>query len=355
MSRRLSPTPGGWGGQVALVGLGVTARLVALPSLIPLEPLDYLVSTPSTTATTLLAPLSPTESPSEEVSTTTFTVPSAPLDADQEITLLRSDGTTETLSMADYLFGVVAAEMPASFHIEALKAQAVAARTYALTRQQSGVHLQGVVCDDSTCCQAYVDRETLAEKWGENADFYTDKIRAAVAETDGLMIYYEDAPIEALFFAAAAGRTVDAADVWGNEVAYLVGVNSPEGTEVPNYYSQTTLSKSQVESTILAAYPTAQLGSDTSNWLQNPTYTPSGSVATLEVGGLTLTGSQLRTLFALRSATFSLHWEGSTLVFNVTGYGHGVGMSQYGANALASEGMDFLEILGWYYTGTTVE
>lgn len=346
MSRRIEFLGRNWVGRATVVGVMLTAVLVALPALLDLQPLWQAEEEPSATLTPLVS--------AEE--TEQYTAPDAPSDSGQTISLLRSDGTTETLTLEDYLFGVVSAEMPASFQLEALKAQAVAARTYTTTRQQDAVHPDGTLCDDSSCCQAYVDVADLAVQWGENFDFYCDKIQTAVAATDGLMIYYQGEPIEALFFAAAAGRTVDAVDVWGNQVDYLVGVNSPEGdSEVPNYYSQVTLTKTEVETLITQAYPEAELGSDTDSWLQNATHTQSGSVSTLEVGGLTLTGSEVRTLFSLRSATFSYHWEGNSLIFNVTGYGHGVGMSQYGANTLAAQGYDFLEILAWYYTGTTVE
>ncbi len=329
-------------GQIAAAGVALTVAVFALPTLLPLSPLEGAAG-----ETALLTPLTPAiiqEEPLEGGE-----------DSHEMVSLLREDGTVESLSMADYLFGVVAAEMPASFQMEALKAQAVAARTYTVSRQGGSSHPDGALCDDSSCCQAYVDQEDLAERWGENTAFYTDKIHTAVEETDGLLVLYQGEPIEALFFAAAAGRTVDAADVWGNEVAYLVGVNSPEGSEVPDYYSQVTLTRSEVQSTILSAYPSADLSGDCTGWLKNTTYTASGSVNTLEVGGISLSGSGVRSLFGLRSATFSFHWEGESLIFQVTGYGHGVGMSQYGANALAEEGKDFREILAWYYTGTTVE
>lgn len=342
MGRRTRATPSMLTGQIAAAGVALALAVFALPALIPLSPLEgeTAILTPLTAA-----PLQ--EDTSEEGLTGE--------DSQETVSLLRGDGTVETLSMADYLFGVVAAEMPASFQLEALKAQAVAARTYTVSRQAGSSHLDGALCDDSSCCQAYVDQADLEAQWGENTAFYTDKIRTAVEETDGLLVLYQGEPIEALFFAAAAGRTVDAADVWGNEVAYLVGVNSPEGSEVPDYYSQVTLTRSEVQSTILSAYPSADLSGDCTDWLKNTTYTASGSVNTLEVGGISLSGAGVRSLFGLRSATFSFHWEGESLIFQVTGYGHGVGMSQYGANALAEEGKDFREILAWYYTGTTVE
>ena len=219
------------------------------------------------------------------------------------VKLLQPDGTVEELTMVDYLFGVVAAEMPAAFEEEALKAQACAARTYTVVRQASAhaAHPQADVCTDSGCCQAYVERQAAETRWGISAGTYSAKISQAVADTDGLGILYQGAPIQAVFFSSAPGQTADAVAVWGSQVDYLKSVSSPEGDEVPNYRSQ------------------------------------------------------VRTLFSLRSAAFTVAWDGTSFIFSVTGYGHGVGMSQYGANAMAKEGSSFRDILTWYYTGAQVD
>ena len=258
--------------------------------------------------------------------------------------------------MADYLWGVVAAEMPASFELEALKAQACAARTYTVVRQNSGSdkHPGADICEDSTCCQAYIQRDAAEARWGLNAGEYSDKIQRAVEGTDGLGILYQGEPIQALFFSSAAGRTVDAVEVWGNSVDYLKSVDSPEGEEVPNYHSQVVLTAEEVRTAALAQYPGADLSGDPSGWFSQPVENSAGGVASVDLGGVTLTGSEVRTLFGLRSASFSVSWDGEAFTFDVTGYGHGVGMSQYGANAMAREGSDFEEILTWYYTGTEV-
>lgn len=166
-------------------------------------------------------------------------VQAASRDRGRAVRLQMDDGTIRELSMADYLWGVVAAEMPASFELEALKAQACAARTYTVVRQNSGSdkHPGADICEDSTCCQAYIEREAALARWGLNAQEYEEKISQAVEGTDGLGILYEGQPIQALFFSSAAGRTVDAVAVWGNSVDYLKSVDSPEGDEVPNYHS----------------------------------------------------------------------------------------------------------------------
>ena len=277
-------------------------------------------------------------------------------DKGRAVRLELEDGTVEELTMADYLWGVVAAEMPASFEEEALKAQACAARTYTVVCQNSGSqkHPGADICADSTCCQAYIEKSAAEARWGLNAGEYSDKIQRAVEGTDGLGILYDGAPIQALFFSSAAGRTVDAVEVWGNSVDYLKSVDSPEGEEVPNYRTQVTLSADQVKELTLAAYPGADLSGDPSGWFGQASRNQGGGVISIPLGGVTLTGSQVRSLFSLRSATFTVSWDGSAFTFDVTGYGHGVGMSQYGANAMAREGSGFEDILTWYYTGAQV-
>lgn len=277
-------------------------------------------------------------------------------DRGRAVRLLMPDGSVEELTMADYLWGVVAGEMPASFEEEALKAQACAARTYTVIQQNAATekHPGADICTDSTCCQAYVERAAAEARWGLNAQEYSDKITQAVAETDGLGILYEGQPIQALFFSSAAGKTVDAVAVWGSAVDYLVSVDSPEGDEVPNYRSQAVLTAEEVKDLTLSAYPGADLSGDPSGWFGEVRRDEGGTVTSLLLGGVTLTGSQARTLFSLRSAAFSVTFDGTNFTFDVTGYGHGVGMSQYGANAMAKEGKNFEDILTWYYTGTQV-
>ena len=277
-------------------------------------------------------------------------------DKNRMVKLLQGDGTVAELTMADYLFGVVAAEMPAAFEEEALKAQACAARTYTVTCQNSAStkHSGADLCADSTCCQAYIRREDAQARWGRDAGTYTEKIQRAVAGTDGLGVLYEGEPIQALFFSSAAGRTVDAVEVWGNAVDYLKSVDSPEGDEVPNYHTQEVLTADQVKELTLAAYPGADLSGDPAGWFGQASRNEGGGVISIPLGGVTLTGGQARALFSLRSACFTVSWDGEAFTFDVTGYGHGVGMSQYGANAMAREGSGFRDILTWYYTGAEV-
>ena len=258
--------------------------------------------------------------------------------------------------MADYLWSVVAAKMPAQFEPAALQAQACAARTYTVRAQQGeGKHGQGQLCDQSTCCQAFVERETAQARWGLNAGEYTEKIARAVADTDALGVCYGGQPIQALFFSSSPGKTVDAVQVWGNAVDYLKSVDSPEGEGVPQWQSEAAFSKQQARQLILQSFPQAQLGDDPAGWLTHVVRDEGGTVATARLGGVEVTGAQVRKLFSLRSAAFETAWDGEQLRFFVTGYGHGVGMSQYGANTMAQQGKSFRDILTWYYTGAQVQ
>lgn len=277
-------------------------------------------------------------------------------DEGETLRLLKSDGTVEEITMADYLWGVVAAEMPASFHLEALKAQAVAARTYCLYQRDAAgdKHPGADVCTDFSCCQAYLTRDQASAAWGVEAQRYGDKVSSAVAETDGLLCLYDEAPIDAVFFSSAAGKTSAAAAVWGSEIPYLSSVDSPEGEEVPGWRTVVTFSPAEFVQRFQAFDPGADFSGDPARWFGDLKTDASGLVTEVTVGGVKVTGSQLRSLFGLRSAHFTAAASGDTVTFWVTGYGHGVGLSQYGANALAGQGKNFQEILEWYYTGVTV-
>lgn len=286
----------------------------------------------------------------------TVVTPGQTADGRVQVRVALGDGEVLTLPLEKYLWRVVAAEMPASFEPEALKAQTVAARTYTLSKMERTVeaHPDADVCTDITCCQAYIDPADAAANWGENAQTYTDKIAAAVADTDGMAALFQGQPIQAVFFSSAAGRTVDAVEVWGNAVPYLTSVDSPEGDEVPNYHSTVTVPLDEFKSKLLAQYPQADLSGEPAGWFANLVPNSAGGVETVDIGGVTVGGGSLRTLFGLRSTSFTVSASADGVTFSVTGYGHGVGMSQYGANALAKEGKSYDEILKWYYTGIDV-
>lgn len=267
-------------------------------------------------------------------------------------------GKVEEMTMDAYLLGVLRAEMPASFEPEALKAQAVAARTYTLYRMEHGGsanHPDADACDDIACCKAYESAQDAADAWGADAKAYERKLAAAVLETDGEVIVYGGEPVLAVFFSSAAGHTQGAGDVWQTDLPYLQSVDSPEDASfVPNYYSTVRFSAEEFSALVRAAYPSARFSGDVSGYLSDITRNEAGFVATLCVGGVTLRGNDLRAVLGLRSPFFTVEVDGNALVFHVTGYGHGVGMSQYGANAMAKAGSSYEEILTHYFTGAQV-
>lgn len=267
-------------------------------------------------------------------------------------------GALEEMTMRDYLLGVLRAEMPASFELEALKAQAVAARTYTLYRMRAGEiarHPEADACDDITCCKAFETAETAAAAWGERAAEYEEKLARAVAETDGELLVYEGEPVLAVFFSSAAGHTQGAGEVWQSDLPYLQSVESPEDDSlVPNYYSLVSFSADEFRARLTAAYPDIDLSGSAEHFVTDITRNDAGFVSTLTVGGRVLRGNELRTALGLRSPAFTLSVSGDTLTFRVTGYGHGVGMSQYGANAMARGGSSYRDILTHYYTGAQI-
>ncbi len=270
-----------------------------------------------------------------------------------KLTLL-NDGREERISMFQYLSGVVAAEMPANFQTEALAAQAVAARTYALYKMLSTEKAHDAdVCGDYTCCAAYMDEESLREKWGDDFSENMQKITDAIRETDGLYLAYCGEPALAVFHSSSDGMTESCSQVWGQDLPYLQSVATPETSEdVPDFKETVLIAPEEFKRLFLEKYPQADFSGEPKGWITDIEYSDSGRVKSLSVGGVTVTGSEFRLMYSLRSANMEL--EASELGVSVTtsGYGHGVGMSQYGANVLASRGDSFQEILAAYYPGT---
>lgn len=247
------------------------------------------------------------------------------------------DGAVESMSLNEYVAGVVAAEMPASFEQEALKAQAVAARTNVMRKLAYGSkHGDADICGESTCCMGWKQPES-------------EVFQQAVEETDGLVVSYDGAIIDAVFFSSSWGNTEDAVEVWGSSVPYLTAVESPE-KEIRTESVTVPLTEF-----CLAVREYSSDADFSGDWLMDVVRTDSGAVKTAVFGGVELTGPQIRSLFGLKSACFDIELTASGVEFTTYGYGHGVGMSQYGANEMAKSGSDYIEILTWYYTGCTVE
>ncbi len=276
----------------------------------------------------------------------------APSPPAETIRLLTAAGTVEEVDVQRYLAGVVAAEMPADFPLEALKAQAVAARTYAIYCADGNKHGEADVCADPGCCQAYQDEAARHEKWGGDFERCEQRIRGAVDGTAGEVLLYEGRAVFAAFHASSAGATEDCGEVW-NPRPYLVSVSTPETAEtVPNFISSLRCAPLDFRDTLLSAFPDCDLSGEPEDWLGALTRDQSGRVSTVELGGVAIRGTQLRTLFSLRSTAFTLEYTDGWFVFTVAGHGHGVGMSQYGAKLMAETGSDYKSILAHYYPGT---
>ncbi len=278
---------------------------------------------------------------------------------DEQVTLTVWNGEeVQEMTVAEYLPGVVRGEMPASFELEALKAQAAAERTYIYYKITTGSkpgHPDAAVCMSPACCSAYTAADKAAEKWGDKAAEYEARIQQAVAETDGQVLLYDGEPILAAFHSSSDGVTANSGDVWVKNLPYLASVESPEnGDTVPNYYSVNTFSAEEFQQKFTAAHAEAKFGENPAEWVKDVTHNDSGRVETVTIGGVTVEGTEVRSIYSLRSASFTVEVSESEVTFRVTGYGHGVGMSQYGANELARQGKTWQEILHWYYTDVSI-
>jgi stage II sporulation protein D len=257
------------------------------------------------------------------------------------------------MTMAEYLPMALSGEMPASFHGEALKAQAVALRSYALycRENRKSAHPEADVCTDSACCTAASDEETLRKAWGGSFETYYAKVCAAVSDTDGQYLAWQDEPALAVFHSSSMGQTESGENLW-SALPYLVSVSSPETAEdVSNLVTTVEVSPEDFKETVRQVYPALELDGAPEQWLGECRRSSSGRVAGVTVGGEEISGASMRAMFSLRSTDFDLEYNGS-FVFTVRGYGHGVGMSQYGANVMANRGSGYDEILQHYYPGT---
>ena len=260
--------------------------------------------------------------------------------------MIRMGNEIRIMDLEKYLVGVVLGEMPASFEPEALKAQAVVARTYTLRRRETGTkHTDADICTEPSCCQAYRDPST----YEESADAL-EKVAAAVRDTRGQVLTYQGNLIEATYFSSSGGRTEDAMAVWGNDLPYLQAVDSPE----EGYEDKFTDAVSFSANSFCTALGVV-LDGGCESWFGSVRYTNGGGVETMEIGGREYTGTMLRQLLGLRSTAFTVDVEKDVITFNTVGYGHRVGMSQYGAEAMAVDGKTYDQILAHYYVGTQLE
>ena len=266
--------------------------------------------------------------------------------------LHHNTGEIESVDLEEYLSGVLAGEMPASFHIEALKAQAVAARTYILDKKETHdpSHPNADICTDSTHCKAWLSEEETRQKFGEEwGQQYAPKIKEAVFATAGQVMLYDEKPITAVFHSTGSGRTENSEDIWGGEVPYLKSVESPGDTLSPKFNSEKIISKEEF-SKLLSDYRETDVDAE----IGQVEYTQGGSVKTINIGGADFRGTEIRSIFSLSSSNFTIEDSGDNLVFHVKGSGHGVGLSQYGAEFFAQNGKMYDEILKIYYQGVEI-
>lgn len=280
--------------------------------------------------------------PEEEVTVTTVKVMNA-----------SSKNITE-MPLRDYLIGVVASEINAAYHEEAIKAQAIAAHTMLLySKEYKNEGLNGAdISDSSATHQGFLTEDEQREKWGENYDTYREKIEKCVDEVIDLTIQYDGEPINAVFHSISNGQTENATDVWGGEYPYLISVNSVGDKLSPAYNSEVKVTAEKFKDTM--ANEGAELKENPADYVGKITNTDTGMVKTIIIGGKEFKGTEIRTLFGLKSSTFTVKYTDGNFVFTVCGYGHGVGMSQYGADYMARQGFKYDEILKHYYTGTEI-
>lgn len=276
-----------------------------------------------------------------------------------KIKLLHKDtDEVEEVKLDDYIACVVSAEMPVSYELEALKAQAIVARTYTIYKiTTSKKHDNADICDKSTCCQAWISKENRLKRWKESdAQDNWNKIIRAVNETAGKIITYDDKPINAFFHANSGGKTETPFYVWGGSgYPYLQVVETAGEEAYSQYSSEAKFTKEELENKIKEKHSDFEINYDEKNCIEIKERDNSNRVVTVKIGNLNLSGVETRTLLGLRSANFTVNISDNEINFNVIGYGHGVGMSQTGADALAKQGKKCEEIIKHFYSGVEIK
>ncbi len=269
---------------------------------------------------------------------------------------MHQSGEIKETDLSEYLVGVLAAEMSPTFHEEALKAQAVAAYTYLLNkRADPDKSLNGAdLSDNSATHQGYIASDERKEKWGDKADAYEEKLQNAVKEISGKIITYDGEPIIAAFHAINSGVTQSAQTVWGGDVPYLKSVNSPGDKLSPDCMKTVALSATEF-SNLVSDVEGCSLNGEASEWIGKVKTNSDGYVQSVEIGSAELSGLEARDALGLRSAVFTYEYKDGNFIFTTNGYGHCVGMSQYGADYMARQGSTWEEIIKHYYQGVTVE
>lgn len=274
------------------------------------------------------------------------------------IKLLHKDtNKVEKINLDEYITNVVSAEMPADYELEALKAQAVVARTYTIYKiTTSKKHDEADICDKSTCCQAWISKEERFKRWDEDKKISNwNKIVQAVNETAGRIITYEDNPINAFFHANSGGKTQVPFYVWGGTgYPYLKVVETAGEENYSQYSSQVKFTKNEFIEKLKKEHENFEINFEEEDCINIIQRDDSNRVVTVKIGNLNLSGVETRTILGLRSANFTIEISKDEVLFKVIGYGHGVGMSQTGADALARQGKNYEEIIKHFYTGVEI-
>ena len=274
-----------------------------------------------------------------------------------------STGEIKDISVNDYLKGVLPSEMPPEYDMEALKAQAVVARTYLYQKIASGAHKDADICDNYAHCQAYYSKEQILKSWERTKGWdeatrqlHANKVAEAVESTENIVVTYKGEYIRAYFHACSGGMTEDVSNIWGKQnIPYLVSVESLGEENYRNYTSNVKLSLSKLQEKLNKdSSVKCNINVERGEIVKILSYTDSGRVDKVEIGGVIYTAEKLRTLLGLKSTNFEVSYENMEVTFNVTGNGHGVGMSQVGANYYASQGYTFDKIITHYYTGVDI-
>ena len=271
---------------------------------------------------------------------------------------IKTGEAAERMTLRDYLVGVVRGEMPASFAMEALKAQAAAERTYVyyqLAQGRKDAHPDADFCTDHTCCSAYLSETAAKEKWAADFAPWNTRVVQAVADTDGLVALYDGGTDPGGVPLILGGQDRRSRGCLVRRPALSGQRRQPgECRHRAQLLQHRDLHRGGGKNRLLAAHPEIKLTGAPETWFGAVTGNDSGRVETVSVGGTDIEGTEMRRIFSLRSACFTLTADAESVTFRVTGYGHGVGMSQYGAEQLAKAGKTWQEILAWYYTGVTI-
>lgn len=272
--------------------------------------------------------------------------------------LHKKDKKIEEIPLDEYLLGVVSAEMPANFEQEALNAQALVARTYTIysIKRNKNKHEGADICDSSTCCQAWISKEDRLARWNEDVrEEYWNKIVKAVNTTKGKVITYNGDVIDAFFHSNSGGITEIPVNVWGGtNFPYLQSVQTSGEEGYSQYSSEVTLTQEELINKIRAKHSDFNIDISQQDSVKILEYTEAGRVKNIQIGNLKLSGVEVRSLLGLKSTNFKIEINNGKITFRVTGYGHGVGMSQTGADSMAKQGSNCEEIIKHFYTGVEI-